>query len=435
LSVTSQIVKKLKAQVNSNLVLWAVFLATFLTTLISLVSVVFPALLLRSLGGFDDIIGINSFETGIWTFPFLAANLIILVLVVLYKKNFFSDVIKKFVNFIFKFEISLKVAFLVITILIGTYIVFSVNELFDQYYFPDYDIRVKDWIDNYTVTEVGNWGVGYHLNLFFLKSSVQIFENDKVIPFMASISLLVLTYFFTLEITKKRFAGIIAMVIVLQSGIFLMYDTSVSYPNFWIVFYLLSLYLISKKTLLSPISYLASLLSKFFTVAFLPMTLFFIYRTNFTRQKKIRILLYYGIALISFVGLVLATGTSLFLTELDETFEPKLTADKLNFHEFLAGFTAFYSSLRLDGLILVFILPCIIGLFFASRKRVLHADSIMFMILIMLLSAPFLVGSSDFINAPYRFVPLVVFFAIGVGVLLSNNISFNKPLQRNSNHQ
>jgi len=37
----------------------------------------------------------------------------------------------------------------------------------------------------------------------------------------------------------------------------------------------------------------------------------------------------------------------------------------------------------------------------------------------MLLIAPLLTGFTDQTSQPYRFVPFVVFFAIGVGVLLS----------------
>jgi len=407
---------------KTGFVTWVVFLATLVTVLISLIPAVFPAFVQRSLGEFDDQIGISPFETGIWTFPLLTTTSIILVLGVLYKKKLLPNIIKKSIDFIFKFEVSSKVAFFVITILIGFYILFSVSELLDGTYLPDYHARVKSWIDNYSVTEVGNWGLGYHVMIFFIKSSVQIFGNDKVVPFIASIALLVLTYLITLEIAKKRFAGIVAMVIVLQSGIFLIYDTSVAYPNFWILFYLLSLYLIFKRISLSPIFYLASILSKIMTVAFLPMTLFFIYRTNFPKKKKIQIIVYYGIVLISFLGFLVVTGTSLSGTQLGEDMTPQLRSDKVNFREFWTGFTAFYSSFRFDGLVLLFLLPCTIGLFFVSRNGVPHSDSIMFLIMSMLLSAPFVAGFSDSINVPYRFLPLVVFFAMGVGVLLSKRV-------------
>jgi len=39
------------------------------------------------------------------------------------------------------------------------------------------------------------------------------------------------------------------------------------------------------------------------------------------------------------------------------------------------------------------------------------------------LTAPILTGFTDQTNQPYRFVPLVVFFAVGVGVLLSKKKS------------
>jgi len=238
-----------------------------------------------------------------------------------------------------------------------------------------------------------------------------LFGNLTVIPFIASISLLILTYFFTVTITKKRFAGIVAFVILLQSNVFLTYDSTVSYTNFWILFYLLSLYLIYKVWPLSPLSYLLSLLSKPLTVMFLPMSLFFIYRSNISKSKKIitaglmsAIILAGAFASIAFgANLTGATGKQ----------------EQFDSDEFWLGFTSFSYQLRFDGLILLFILPLIVGLFIASRNGITHADSIMLLISGILFTAPVLTGFTELTNQPYRFVPFVVFFAIGVGVLLS----------------
>ena len=239
----------------------------------------------------------------------------------------------------------------------------------------------------------------------------------KVIPFLASISLLVLTYFITFEITKKRFAGIVAFVILLQSGIFLHYDTSVSYPNFWILFYLLSLYLILKKWALSPISYLAGTLSKSMTAAFLPMTLFFIYRANIPKQNKVKCVIFYGIIVI--LGIVFLSVMDADLEDVGYDVE---TGSKFSAHDFWGGFNSLHPSLRFDGLVLLFLLPLTLGLFHASRRGIVHADSIMFLIFGILLSAPLLQAFSAFINTPYRFIPLIVFFAMGVGMLLSRKV-------------
>jgi len=72
---------------------------------------------------------------------------------------------------------------------------------------------------------------------------------------------------------------------------------------------------------------------------------------------------------------------------------------------------------------LLFILPVIVGLFIASRNGFKDAESIMVMIGGILLTAPLLTGFTELTNLPYRFVPLIVFFAIGVGVLLSKKES------------
>jgi len=388
-------------------------LATLIITIISLISAAFPNLFLKSFGGFEDHINANPFELGIWAFPLLITNFIIFGLAILYLKKRLPSQLTIAIKFIFNFEVSTKIAFFVITILIGMYIVFSVGELFDGKFQADYYERVKDWIENFSFTKIDTEGLnapglkGYFHAMLGV-SSIQVFENVKVIPFLASIALLVLTYFTTYEITKKRFAGIIALVIVLQSGVFLHYDTGITYTNFWILFYLLSLYLIYKTWPLSPISYIISILSKPLTAAFFPMTIFFIYRASISRQKKIRVFILYGIILI--VGISFLYLTDLSIVNLGSEFSS---------HDFWGGFNAIHSSLRLDGLVFLFLLPLIAGLFLTSRHGFKQADSIMFLILGVMLSALFLPAFSDIINAPYRFVPLVVFFAMGVGVLLS----------------
>jgi len=329
----------------------------------------------------------------------------------LYYKKKLPTIITKSIKFIFNYEISSKLAFFVIVIIIGIYITASIGELFNGRFLPDYYERGESLFENYDFTKVGDGGLNKHFGLFLTTSSMHLFGNYKVIPFIASIALLVLTYFVTFEITQKRFAGIVAMLIVLQSGIFLFYDTAVVYPNFWIVFYLLSLYLVYKKWPLSPISYILSVTSKGLTAVFFPMTLFFIYRANITNQKKIRLAISYGI-------IVLLGGIIIFFMG-QNLGSPEVPFSGFNSHDFWMGFAAFSSSLRADGLVLLFILPLTVGLFVASRKRVLHADSIMFFVLTMLLLGPLLLAFSDHHNVPYRFVPLIVFFAMGVGVLLS----------------
>ena len=114
----------------------------------------------------------------------------------------------------------------------------------------------------------------------------KIFQNIKVLPFIASILVLLVTYLLTVQITQKRFAGVIAILILLQSHTFLRFDTVAVYENFWVLFYLLSLYVINKQWILSPIFYILSFFTKAFVAPFFLMTLYFTYRSRIKKREK-----------------------------------------------------------------------------------------------------------------------------------------------------
>ena len=68
---------------------------------------------------------------------------------------------------------------------------------------------------------------------------------------------------------------------------------------------------------------------------------------------------------------------------------------------------------------MLFMIPLMVGLFLVARSGIKHGESVMVLISGMLLMTPILTAFTTQTNQPYRFVPLVVFFAVGVGVLLS----------------
>ena len=113
--------------------------------------------------------------------------------------------------------------------------------------------------------------------------------------------------------------------------------------------------------------------SKPLPILFLPMTLFFVYRSSISRKKKLLITISYvvilvvGVAILSFYDLI-SFGT--------------ITFDN---HEFWSGFTTISSQFRFDGIILIFLLPLVVGLLMLSRKGIKDADSVMVLILGILL--------------------------------------------------
>jgi hypothetical protein len=393
---------------NNQIIPWIVFLFSISIVLISFTSVMFPALILVSdtvkIPGIDSVTP-DPYEMGVWSVGVIISSVIIFGLAFLYFKNKLPSSLSSIFERLFSFEISKKVAFIVMLVLLIIYISASSAELASQEIFEDY-IGVKNRLDSWSPDSIKSFEP--HVRYFFLKSSIVLFGNDRVVPLLTSAALLVVTYFFTKTITQKRFSGIVAVVIIMQSNVFLIYDTTVSYTNFWILFYLLSLYLVYRFWSLSPVSYLLSIFSKTLTAAFLPMSIYFILRSEISRKQKI---ITAGIT----AGIILAGG----LASIGGVSTTQGTEEEFNAKEFWMGFTSFSYQLRFDGLVMLFMIPLMVGLFLVSRSGLKHGESIMVFISGMLLIAPILTGFTNQTNQPYRFVPLVVFFAIGVGVLLS----------------
>jgi len=391
---------------NSTIVQWIVFLFSISIVLISFISVVFPALILASdtvrIPGVEPVTP-DPFETGVWSGGVIVSCIIIFSLAFLHHKKKIKSLSKLFEK-VFSFEISRKVSLIVMIILLVIYVSASTGELSVEENLEDY-VGVKKRLESWSIDTISNFEP--HVRYFLLSSSMVLFGSYKIAAFLASIALLITTYLITTTITQKRFAGIVATVILLQSSVFLAYDTTVSYTNFWILFYLVSLYMVYRFWPLSPAAYLLSIPSKALTAAFLPMSIYFILRSSISKKKK---MITAGIT----AGIILAGGIA--ATEISAT---QGTDEKFDAKEFWMGFTSFAYQLRSDGLVMLFTIPLIVGLFIASRNGIKHGESMMVFISGMLLIAPILTGFTTQTNQPYRFVPLIVFFAIGVGVLLS----------------
>jgi len=398
-----------RIQQTNKILPWAVFIPTLVVVLISITSLVFPALLVRVSSPFhSDVLGtevIDPFTPGFLAAPLIGINLLVLGIGVAYYKGKTRGLIKKITSF----EISKKQAVIGIIIILAIFCAVTAGTLAKEETWTDYS-AVKKRLATWSISDFGH-SFEPHVKYLLLSASTHIFGNIRVIPFITSIALLLLTYFFTANITQKKFAGIVSMILVLQSDIFVSYSTTASYDNSWIILYLFSLYLVQKFWQPSPVSFFVSIFSKALTVAFLPMSLYFVARSGLPKRSKIYSLASYGVVIV-----ILAAAFAVF--------RKILPGGDTGFNgvEFWQGFASMVMQLRFDYVILIFLLPVTVLLFFASRKGILHADSILIMILGVLLTSPFLVAITNQTNQPYRFVSLTVFFAIGVGVLLSNRI-------------
>ena len=400
----------------SNVLSYLVFLSTISIVIISLFAIIFPGFFISIY--FPYNVEIVPFEPSIWLIPVSSFSFVFLVLGFMYYKRKLPVQVYKCIQFILNFEISKRITVILGIIIFVFYIGFSVNELSineDGQFPDDYDIlmtALQIWpsteSDDIYVQEQNS----RYVRMLLLVSSIEIFQNIKILPFVASISLLIVTFFLTYQISHKRFSGIVALLIILQSHTFLFFDTVAVFENFWILFFLISLYLINRKWQLSSILYLLALFSKAFIFVFFLPTIFYIYRARISSRKKIWAMCSYG-GVILIILAVFSFGDSVY-------------GDIINISdsEFFLALNTLGYTLRYDVFIILSLLPVTIGLFFTSRRGFLQADSILILILTSLLAGPFISMLTGFylqqvVVMPYRFLPLIVFVAIGIGVFLS----------------
>ncbi len=392
---------------KSKILAWAVFLPTVSVVFLSIIPAIFPALLTRATSQFQGPISmpdfVNPFQPGVLAIPIITINLILLAIGIAYHKKKECKY-RPYLSKITNFELSKKQALISVIIILAIFAALTAGTLAKEETWVDY-AGVKQRVQTWTLADFAH-SFEPHVRYMLLSASLHIFGNIRVIPFITSIALLIAIYFFTKSITHKRISGVVSMVLLLQAQTFLDYSTTASYDNSWILLYIFALYLIQKFWPPSPVSFFVSIFAKALTIAFLPAMMYFVSRSTIPRRSKIISLVSYGI-----IAAILAAGSA--------AINASVTNGNMAHDSFWEGFTSMAVQMRFDYITLIFILPVTVMLFFAARRQVLHADSMLVSILTILLTAPVLISTTDQTNQPYRFVSLVVFFAIGVGILLS----------------
>ena len=397
---------------SSKILYHLVFFTTLSIVVFSLFAIIFPSFLMTTFYPYTTTL--QPFESSVWLVPIVSSNSILLVIGFAYYRKKLPLQIYKGIEFILNFEISKKTALLTGIIILVVYIGFSLPELAidEATQYDDWGVlesALEVWPSTDSDDIYINEQNTRYVRMLLLDASSDLFQNIKLLPFVASILLVVVTFFLTYQITQKRFAGIISMVILLQSHTFLHFDTIAVYENFWVLFYVVSLYAINRKWQYSSISYLLSIFSKAFIAVFFLPSLYYICRASISARKKLYTLASYAALLIVILS-VFSFGKSIFFDIIN-----------ISSSEFFLAFNALGYTLRYDLIIVLSLLPLTLGLFFKFRKEnSKKVDSILVLILTALLAGPVISMLTDFyFILPYRFLPLIVFVAVGIGVLLS----------------
>jgi len=399
---------------NHQKVSYVVFFAALIVVLLTLTPVIFPALYSSVFGMFTE--NLDTFELGYQSIFLIVSNVVIFGFGIAYYKKKIPSLVQDAVEKIRTFEIPKRVAIISLAVILCVYIGLSAPELsldegkdwndYNAVLLPALEIWPFGQTDNVYVQEQND----RYVRMFLLDVSLDIFQNIKLLPFIASILVVVFTYLVTVQFCQKRFAGIIAVIVLLQSYTFLKFDTTAVYENFWVLFFLISLYAIEKKWFLSPVFYILAFYTKAYVAPFFLMTLFTTYRSQISRRTKIAILISYIVIVSAAIALIFV-GDTIYPDIID-----------VNYSKFILGFQVITAQLRFDLFFIMALLPVTVGLMFLSKNKLKHADSILILIFGTIISSPILVMFTyHYEILPYRFIPLLIFFSIGVGMFFSKN--------------
>ena len=401
--------KDFERKPNSTVVWFICSIGIFVVSF-SLISVVFPGLIISIVD--TNLFG-ETFEIGTMGIPFLIVNVIIFSLIALGIKqrlpNAFTDVIQR----ILSFDISKRNSFLILIIILLIYVVVTVNELsiYELNQYGDFLVlekAVKIWPEQESENKYLAEQLDRHVRMGLLVASEEVFNNIKIIPYLASIFLLITTYFLTVKLSEKNFTGLIAVILILQSSTFYVYDTIAVYENFWVLFYVFSIYLIFKKPKFSSVFFILSIFSKAIFVLWLPISILVTLLSDIPKNKKIFVIITHVLVIIISV-IIFQYSDAVYGNVVD-----------IEVSEFWIGFTTLSSNLRFDILLLLLLLPVSVGLFIKARRGSKNSISLLVLISGTILVTPVLEMITDYYFVyPYRYVPLVVFFAIGLSTLFS----------------
>ena len=388
------------------------FVMTLAVVSLFLLAIIFPGIYHETFSDFQSY-STHGLELGHKAYLVIVSNVVLLSFGYIYYKNKFSTINHK-IDQIRNFEISEKITVIILLVIISTYVAFSIPELFldESEQWGDYDLlesALELWPDGTPPPDEPylEEQLDRYVRIALLDASVKIFQNIKVLPFLASILVVFFTYLLTVQLTGKRFAGIVAMLVLLQSHLFLTFDTIAVYENFWVLFFMISIYAVRKKWVFSPIFYILSVFTKAYVAPFFLMTLYSTYRSEIKKREKYLIFVCYIAIILIAIGIVFA-GKSIYTDVIDV--DPS---------KFFLGFADTAMQYRYDIFFTVMILPVTIGLYILS-KNIPDTDTIHSLILGTIISSPILITFTYFYDIlPYRHIPTLVFFAIAVGFFVS----------------
>lgn len=320
---------------------------------------------------------------------------------------------------IIQFDFSKKHAALILLAMLAGYSSFAAWEIFEPDCDPslecfDYgrrEARLAIWDINWVLDDFRHFG---HFGILVL--SRELFGNPKVLVFASSLLLLIILYLLTYRITEKHVAGLVAVAFMFSSHIFLGHDVSITYPTLWTTAFMGSIYImISKHSTFSVPLYLSSIPMKILNGLFFPGLILFMWFSDIDKQKKKKLLIIYlSIAVV---------GAAVIFTlkaEINDSLG-LLVVDRFDGLRFVEGLGSWANAYRSDASSLVSLFAVMFGLMMLRKKNVKYATSLLSIMIMIIATSPVIWSTTSYDPSwPYRWLPLVSFTAVGMGVIFAN---------------
>lgn len=255
-----------------------------------------------------------------------------------------------------------------------------------------------------------------HLSLLVL--SLSVFGNPKILVLISSVLLLVVSYLLSVNLTKSKPAGIVTMVVILQSSIFFSYDTSVTYPSFWALLFVTSLYLVTTKWYASPIPYLLSIPAKALTAVFFPAFIAFTWLSDIPKDVKKKVTVLFAGIITGFMLLFVAVSVDFVFDEDKGGVFKLITAP--NWEKFSEGFFSWVWKGFANDQITVVILIFSTFILLTKMRDKPNVKAILALTWLLILTSPFLIGMTTYDVWPYRMLVHVVAIALMTGFLVTD---------------
>lgn len=299
------------------------------------------------------------------------------------------------------FDLSRKTAYALVIIILFGYMMGAGYELLWNVDYLDYNrqkLAVEAWSPE-KILQSNSLHVRYALD----KLSIEVFDSPKVVPFAASVALLITVFFFAKDISGRYIGGVLALAVLSSNNLFKFFDTSGVYENYWVLFYVLSLYVLGNRWQLSPVFFILSVFSKPLTLAFLPTTFLWIYYSSLSSAKKVILAVTYVVPILAFylssVYLDYITTKAQFVLPL-----------------FIDGLTSWWYYIVADWWMPAAVPAMMMLMLALAAKRTPWALLCGVGLVNMALSGIVQGFAYDVENEPYRYIPLVTFFALSIGV-------------------